>query len=280
MKRTIFSILLIVGFGVCPNAYSMKNADPAGLIKSSRKTEVKVSESHKQAIESFSGEWYRLFYNIYNVYMSNGIIDEQAIAHYDAWAARNNCILDDVPKEAVVQAQYHELSLMYAAFSRMLHSKFFYHMCNKYFRKLIAKLLEYDFDLTDLLSEQFVLFKNPFPVTMSPLHAAIILNDDVLVEMILKAACRLNQDIIDCKDSTGLTALQLVIKRNNALGSDKKDEAFHDAHSKIARLLLAHGANQEVRFTKGFMCCKKSISALEYTRNLGMRALLKNKKDS
>lgn len=169
----------------------------------------------------------------------------------------------------------------------------------------LADLLQYDFDLDELFYAC-----SCGSLQISVLHAAAMVDDADVVEMVLKKQAEQGTLNVDIEDSEGLTPLQRVIIKNNALWCCKIEPRFgfhlqlasaqrgriiennwccsckmntkqifdHAEHIKIVRLLLAAGANPDVEFTTGRLC-KKRVSAAEYARNSDMQELLKRSEE-
>lgn len=121
---------------------------------------------------------------------------------------------------------------------------------------MVAMLLKYRFDLNELFYYDSSGWSR---LRISVLHAAVMLDDARLVEMILNAG----RDTVDVKDSEGYTPFQRLIVRNNKFLASKATEGqdkILGAQLAIAQALIKAKANTDLSDCwMGRWCWRKKL---------------------
>jgi hypothetical protein len=191
-------------------------------------------------------------------------------------------LLDGVPEDRITQSRYYDIDREARCMKRVCCTICYDHMytlnllqwifyewffCYKKdgFRILhdghdmVAMLLKYRFDLNELFCyPQYWGWSR-----ISVLHAAVMLDDDKLVEMIVAKRPQVN-----VKDSEGYTPIQRLVMRNNALHRNgelmPENQGVHQRHQIIATKLIEAGATFE-NCTVGRWCFKKPLQIIDAT---------------
>ena len=207
---------------------------------------------------------------------------------HDPCTAIESRIVDILSRACLIRVR--DTTLLQHAFQHYLNNGLRKNNQTMYNKVIIKELLQYPFDLGELYYASFYFFRK---LRISVLHAAVMLGDSDLVDLILKKMAQGKYRNVNLLDSDGLTPLHRLILANNALFEStdgKKDKKLNDEekrlnaeHIKCARLLLDVGANQKITFVTGTWsenwCRKKArIVAEKYSCNPEMVARLQDVK--
>lgn len=181
----------------------------------------------------------------------------------------NNFMLLGIPE------RYRNLTLLQNVFQQWLRRREM-----KYARRMVEVLLAYNFDLDELFHASRL-----SGLRISILHAAAMLDDASLIELLVKKRSARRRLTVDIQDSAGLTPLQRIIVRNNALFDAVNDRQMDEdqircqaEHVKAVKFLLGAGADPKAVFTVKTLCGEKHILAANYTRNAEIKKLLTQKR--
>jgi hypothetical protein len=292
MKKMISSSLLLVMILVYSNIYGMTDGNSA-VVRSERQEHIdkklkefyELSKISDFALEegcrptAFDPKAY-IGIVLKDVPENNIIESRVCDLDVDEWLSRpttlptkmacgiNNMLLLGIPE------RYRNLTLLQNVFQQWLRRR----GSMTYARRMVEVLLSYNFDLDELFHASRL-----SGLRISILHAAAMLDDASLIELLVKKRSARRKLTVDILDSEGLTPLQRIIVRNNVLFDTALQDLQIDddqiqrkaEHLKAVKLLLGAGANPKVAFTIKTLCGKpQHILAEKYTRNAEIKNLL------